>query len=39
MSRFNYFLETIKLENEIWKAQMNKEMVTGVFFDIEKAYD
>lgn len=27
------------LENEIRKAQVNKEVVKGVFLDIEKAYD
>ncbi len=29
----------IRLENEIRKAQANKESVITVFFDIEKAYD
>lgn len=27
------------LEHEIRKAQVNKESVVAVFFDIEKAYD
>lgn len=27
------------LENEIHKAQVNKESVLATFFDIEKAYD
>ena len=30
---------TICLEHEIRKAQINKESVVAVFFDIEKAYD
>lgn len=29
----------LRLENEIRKAQANKESVVAVFFDIEKAYD
>ena len=29
----------VRLENEIRKAQANKESVVVVFFDIEKAYD
>ncbi len=28
-----------KLEHEIRKAQINRESVVAVFFDIEKAYD
>ncbi len=27
------------LEAEIRKAQVNKEVLVGVFFDVEKAYD
>lgn len=29
----------LSLEAEIRKAQVNKEMLVGVFFDVEKAYD
>lgn len=29
----------ICLENKIRKAQINKEAVIAVFFDVEKAYD
>ncbi len=29
----------ICLEAEIRKAQVNKEVLVGVFFDVEKAYD
>lgn len=31
--------QTIRLENEIRKAQANKESVIALFFDIEKAFD
>lgn len=27
------------LESEVWKAQVNKEVVIAVYFDVEKAYD
>lgn len=27
------------LENDVRKAQMNREAVVAVFFDVEKAYD
>lgn len=27
------------LENDIWKAQVGRESVIAVFFDVEKAYD
>ena len=27
------------LEHEVWKAQINRESVVAIFFDIEKAYD
>ncbi len=30
---------TVCLENEIRKAQINKESVIAVFLDVEKAYD
>lgn len=29
----------LSLEAEIRKAQVNKEILVGVFFDVEKAYD
>lgn len=29
----------VRLEDEIRKAQANKESVVAIFFDIEKAYD
>lgn len=35
----NTMVSVIRLENEIRKAQANKEVVIAVFFDIEKAYD
>lgn len=35
----NTMVSVIRLENEIRKAQANKEVVIAVFLDIEKAYD
>ncbi len=33
------YYPVINLEDEIRKAQVNKETVGAVFFDVEKAYD
>ncbi|KAI7808137.1 hypothetical protein IRJ41_016520 [Triplophysa rosa] len=39
MEKYVGFNTVVCLEAEIRKAQVNKEVLVGVFFDVEKAYD